>query len=83
MKNKNEIENRISDLRKQIRDYDYSYYVLAETKINDFEYDLLYKELQKLEQENPHLITSDSPTQRVGSDLTKDFPTSKTYYTNA
>ncbi|MCW8850855.1 MAG: NAD-dependent DNA ligase LigA [Melioribacteraceae bacterium] len=74
MKNKNEIENRISDLRKQIRDYDFSYYVLAETKINDFEYDLLYKELQKLEKENPHLITFDSPTQRVGSDLTKTFP---------
>ena len=74
MLNKNEIEKRISELREQIRDYDYSYYVLAETKISDLKYDLLFKELQKLEEENPHLITTDSPTQRVGSDLTKDFP---------
>ena len=74
MLTKNEIEKRISELRAQIRDYDYSYYVLAESKISDLKYDLLYKELQKLEEENSHLITTDSPTQRVGSDLTKDFP---------
>lgn len=73
MPNKNEIEKRIIELRDQIRIHDYNYYVLAESKINDFEYDSLYSELLKLEKGNPQFITSDSPTQRVGSDLTKDF----------
>lgn len=67
------IEKRIEELREQIRFHDYNYYVLAEPKIKDEEYDKLYKELEKLESENPELITSDSPTQRVGSDLTKEF----------
>ncbi|MBK7104098.1 MAG: NAD-dependent DNA ligase LigA [Ignavibacteriae bacterium] len=69
----NDIQNYIEELRNKIREYDYNYYVLAEPKITDFEYDQLYKELQKLENENPHLITTESPTQRVGSDLTKEF----------
>ncbi|MCU0345102.1 MAG: NAD-dependent DNA ligase LigA, partial [Ignavibacterium sp.] len=47
--------------------------VLAEPVISDENYDKLIKELEKLETENPHLITSDSPTQRVGKDLTKEF----------
>ena len=74
MSNKNKILKRISELKELIRDYDYSYYVLAESKVSDFEYDKLYSELLSLEQANPNLITPDSPTQRVGSDLTKDFP---------
>ncbi|MFZ1291961.1 MAG: NAD-dependent DNA ligase LigA [Melioribacteraceae bacterium] len=68
-----DIQKNIEVLRNRIREYDYTYYVLAESKISDFEYDQLYKELQKLENENPHLITPESPTQRVGSDLTKEF----------
>jgi DNA ligase (NAD+) len=68
-----EIEKRIEELREQIRHHDYNYYVLAAPKISDQEYDKLYKELEKLEAENPELITADSPTQRVGSDLTKEF----------
>jgi DNA ligase (NAD+) len=43
--------------------------------IADYEYDQLYKALEKIEQENPSLISSDSPTQRVAKGLTKDFPT--------
>ena len=74
MLNKNKISERITALKELIRDYDYNYYVLAESKISDYEYDQLFKELQELEQENPEFITDDSPTQRVGSDLTKDFP---------
>ncbi len=70
---KDNAKNRIIELRKKIREYDYSYYVLAESKISDFEYDKLYKELEKLEQEYPEFITPESPTQRVGSDLTKEF----------
>lgn len=68
-----DIEKRIEELRELIRHHDYNYYVLAEPKISDQEYDKLYKELEKLEAENPELITPDSPTQRVGSDLTKEF----------
>lgn len=69
----NTVEKRIEELKEKIRDLDYNYYVLSESKVSDYEYDQLFSELKKLEEENPHLITNDSPTQRVGSDLTKDF----------
>ncbi len=71
----NKIEKKIEQLRELIREHDYKYYVLAEPSISDKEYDDLIKDLEKLESENPHLITPDSPTQRVGKDLTKDFKT--------
>ena len=67
------IEKRIDKLRDIIREHDYRYNVLADPIIGDEEYDLLVKELEKLEAEHPELITPDSPTQRVGKDLTKDF----------
>jgi len=67
------LEKRIEQLRELIREHDYKYYVLAEPSVSDKEYDNLIKELEKLETENPQLITPDSPTQRVGKDLTKDF----------
>ncbi len=67
------IEKKIEELRSQIIKYDYYYYVLAEPGISDENYDKLVKELEKLETENPHLITPDSPTQRVGKDITKEF----------
>ncbi len=66
-------EKKIEELRELIRSHDYKYYVLAEPSISDNEYDMLMKELEKLENENPELITPDSPTQRVGKDLTKEF----------
>jgi DNA ligase (NAD+) len=67
------VEKKIEDLRKEIREHDYKYYVLAEPSVSDEYYDKLIKELEKLENENPRLITPDSPTQRVGKDLTKEF----------
>lgn len=67
------IQKHIENLREEIRDHDYRYYVLAEPSIGDQEYDALMKELERLESENPDLITPDSPTQRVGTDLTKEF----------
>ena len=67
------IEKRIEELREKIREYDYKYYVLAEPSISDEAYDKLVKDLEKLEAENPNLVTPDSPTQRVGKDITKDF----------
>jgi DNA ligase (NAD+) len=68
-----DIEKRIEELRIKIHEHDYKYYVLAEPVISDKEYDDLLKELESLEEENPDLITPDSPTQRVGKDLTKIF----------
>lgn len=69
------VEKKIESLREQIREHDYKYYILAQPTIGDEEYDKLLKELEKLEAGNPKLITPDSPTQRVGSDLTKEFKT--------
>ena len=62
-------------LRNQIREHDYRYYVLADPVVSDEEYDALMKELETLENAHPGLKTPDSPTMRVGSDLSKDFPT--------
>ncbi|MBN1300968.1 MAG: NAD-dependent DNA ligase LigA [Melioribacteraceae bacterium] len=69
-----EIEKRISGLRREINLHDYNYYVLAKPTISDFEYDSLVKQLESLEKTYPELITPDSPTQRVSSDLSKEFP---------
>lgn len=62
-------------LRNVLRFHEHRYYILNDPLISDFEYDSLYRALDKLEQENPTLITPDSPTQRVAKGLTKDFPT--------
>lgn len=67
------IKDKIENLRNKIREHDYNYYVLANPTISDFNYDQLYKELEKLENEYPELITTESPTQRIGSDLTKEI----------
>ena len=64
---------KITELRELINKHEFKYYVLAQPSISDKEYDILMKELEKLEEENPGLITPDSPTQRVGKDLTKEF----------
>ena len=67
-------QQRIEELRELIREHDYYYYVRKlSQKINDFEFDHLLNELIQLEKDNPQYITPDSPTQRVGSDLTKEF----------
>jgi DNA ligase (NAD+) len=73
-------QERICELRALILQHDYQYYVLAQPAISDFEYDRLYRELQDLENQNKHLITSDSPTQRVSGEPTKDFPTVRHHY---
>ena len=58
---------RAAQLRDQINDHNYRYYVLDAPVISDAEYDRLLRELQRLEQEHPQLVTVDSPTQRVGA----------------
>ena len=68
-------KNEIEELRKALRFHEYRYYILNDPLISDFEYDQLFKSLEKIENENPRLITADSPTQRVSKGLTKDFPT--------
>lgn len=69
------IKKDIESLRNVLRFHEHRYYILNDPLIADYEYDQLYKALEKIEQENPSLITSDSPTQRVAKGLTKDFPT--------
>jgi len=65
--------SRVELLKKQIRHFDTAYYGRAESLISDKEYDSLYAELLQLESSHPNLITADSPTQRVGNNLTKEF----------
>ncbi|MBX8597560.1 NAD-dependent DNA ligase LigA [Pseudomonas cichorii] len=61
------VETRILELRAELDQHNYRYHVLDEPSIPDAEYDRLFHELKALEAENPHLVTPDSPTQRVGS----------------
>lgn len=67
----------INNLKDVLRFHEYRYYILNDPLLADYEYDQLYKALEKIEQENPTLITADSPTQRVAKGLTKDFPTAQ------
>jgi len=65
----------VKELRDVLRFHEYRYYILNDPLISDAEYDALYKALEKLEKDNPAIITSDSPTQRVGNSLNKEFVT--------
>ncbi len=65
--------DKIEDLRGILRFYEYQYYVLNHSLISDFEYDQLYKLLERTEKNDPELITKNSPTQRVGSSLNEGF----------
>ncbi|WP_291851355.1 NAD-dependent DNA ligase LigA [Lutibacter sp.] len=69
------IEQRILDLRNELNQHNYNYYVLDTPIISDFEFDKKLKELEKLEFENPQFYDSNSPTQRVGGEITKNFTT--------
>ncbi len=61
------------ELRRTIIYHEWRYYALNDPVVSDYEYDMLYKMLQAIEAEHPELLTPDSPTQRVSSDLTEDF----------
>lgn len=65
----------VRELGDILRFHEYRYYILNDPLIADYEYDQLFKGLEKIELENPSLKTADSPTQRVAKGLTKDFPT--------
>jgi DNA ligase (NAD+) len=73
--NKKEAKKKIEKLRKEINHHNYKYYVENNPEISDYEYDQLLKKLEKLESKYPDLITSDSPTQRVGGEPLEEFET--------
>ena len=68
-----EKQKRISELRELLNRYSYEYYVLSDPSVTDAEFDSLLKELIELEKEFPELVTSDSPTQRVGGEVSEKF----------
>ena len=69
-----DIQRQIDDLSARIHHHNYRYHVLNDPIIADAEYDRLFRDLQDLEAEYPQYARVDSPTQRVGSDLSGDFP---------
>jgi DNA ligase (NAD+) len=71
--NKEEAQIKISELRNELDEHNYKYYVLTKPEISDFDFDMKLKELEKLEAEFPEFADLNSPTQRVGSDISKDF----------
>ena len=66
-------KQRIEQLRRELHEHNYRYYVLSQPTIGDREFDLLMKELQQLESRHPELFDPNSPTQRVGSDISTEF----------
>lgn len=71
--NHSEAKSKIESLRESIHRHNHNYYVLNSPVISDKEFDMMLKELEKLESEFPEFYDPLSPTQRVGSDLTKNF----------
>ncbi|HPE56257.1 MAG TPA: NAD-dependent DNA ligase LigA [Bacteroidales bacterium] len=70
---KNDARARIEELTEQLNQHNYRYYVLSKPVVSDYEFDMLMKELEDLETRFPELADPDSPTKRVGGDITKDF----------
>ncbi len=69
------IEEQINQLRQELRDHNYNYYVLDNPTISDFDFDIKLKELQALEGAYPEYHDANSPTLRVGGEVTKNFQT--------
>ena len=67
------IQQHIIDLREELHLHNHNYYVLSAPQISDFEFDAKLKELQLLEDQHPEFFDANSPTQRVGSDISKNF----------
>ena len=64
---------KIKQLRAELEEHNYNYYVKSSPTISDFEFDKKMKELQDLEKSNPEFFDPNSPTQRVGNDINKAF----------
>lgn len=71
--NKEEAASRIATLSKELEQHNYNYYVSNAPTISDYEFDQLLKELEKLEKDYPEFAFENSPTKRVGGDITKNF----------
>lgn len=75
-----EAEKRIQELSKKLRYYNHQYYQNSISEISDYEFDKMLEELISLEEEHPQFQQPDSPSQRVGGTITKEFPTVKHEY---
>ena len=64
----------VESVREVLKFHEWKYYVQNDPVVSDFEYDQLFKKLEAMERSHPNLVTADSPTQRVASDLSPDFP---------
>ncbi|NNC85098.1 MAG: NAD-dependent DNA ligase LigA, partial [Bacteroidia bacterium] len=77
---KAEAKKRIDKLSKELQAHNYKYYVLDQPVISDFDYDKLLEELIALEKQFPEFLSPASPSQRIGGEVTKNFPTVKHKY---
>ncbi|MBI2270219.1 MAG: NAD-dependent DNA ligase LigA [Bacteroidetes bacterium] len=77
---KDQAKSRIEHLSKELDEHNYRYYVLAQPTISDYDFDMLLEELIKLEKEYPGFLKPDSPSQRVGGQVTKEFKSVKHKY---
>lgn len=73
-------KKRIEELTEQLNRWNHEYYVLSSPTVSDYDFDMALEELQKLEEEYPQFADSNSPTKRVGGDITKNFETVKHRY---
>jgi DNA ligase (NAD+) len=69
------IQQQINSLREELRQHNYNYYVLDNARISDYEFDMKLKQLQELENKYPEFYDANSPTLRVGGEITKNFET--------
>ncbi len=74
------VAEQINQLRQELRKHNYNYYVLDNATISDYDFDIKLKELQKLEEAHPEFYDANSPTVRVGGEITKNFNTVKHDY---
>ena len=75
-----EAKNKIQELTQEINQHNYNYYMVSNPTISDYEFDMLLESLIKLEQEFPEFADENSPTKRVGGEITKEFETVKHKY---
>ena len=71
--NHDEAKDRVRQLTDEINHHNYLYYVKAEPVLSDYDFDMLLEELIRLEKSFPDLALPDSPTQRVGGEVTREF----------
>jgi DNA ligase (NAD+) len=71
----NTVQQQIENLRKELREHNHNYYVLDNATISDYDFDIKLQQLQELEVKHPEFFDANSPTQRVGGEVTKNFET--------